>query len=259
MKYEVTAGGRVTEQRRRPVRRRKPIHLALDLLAMGMLVGVFVALHSYMNDATESGTNGERGENDVPNGTWTIGIGFSPTVGFSADAPMSMASKLTASFGGVDDTLGGEDVQEDLVLVVRDDEDGGEGEAQELRDEGSDLTESESTTDFPNIAFVYIDDQGYNDMGPQSTDLADFTPEISRLAGDGIWLSNYYGQQVCTPSRAALLTGLYPIHTGMNHGFISGNDPWGLPLKHSLMPQYLKEVVLCCFVLLLLLQKQVNH
>ena len=79
-------------------------------------------------------------------------------------------------------------------------------------------------------------------MGPHSTDLSELTPEIARLAADGLWLSQYYGQDVCTPSRAALMTGLYPIHNGMNHLFISGNAPWGLPLKHTIMPQYLKQV-----------------
>ena len=79
-------------------------------------------------------------------------------------------------------------------------------------------------------------------MGPYSTDMSELTPEITRLAADGLWLSQYYGQDVCTPSRAALMTGLYPIHNGMSHLFISGNAPWGLPLKHTIMPQFLKEV-----------------
>lgn len=61
-----------------------------------------------------------------------------------------------------------------------------------------------------NLAFVYIDDQGYNDMGPHSTDLSSFTPNITNLANDGVWLSNYYGMPLCTPSRASLMTGLYP-------------------------------------------------
>ena len=94
----------------------------------------------------------------------------------------------------------------------------------------------------PNILIVYIDDQGYNDMGPQSTDLSELTPEITRLADDGVWLTQYYAQHVCTASRAALLTGRYPINTGMSHSMISGNDPWGLPLEYDIMPQFLKKV-----------------
>lgn len=117
------------------------------------------------------------------------------------------------------------------------------GYQDEIQMGSSMLRETPSTkksSSLPHVVLVYIDDQGYNDMGPDSTDLAEFTPGIKAVWEDGIWLSTYYGQHICTPSRAALLTGKYPIHTGMNHGFISGNDPWGLPLKYKTMPQYLK-------------------
>ncbi|KAH9369668.1 hypothetical protein HPB48_007635 [Haemaphysalis longicornis] len=59
---------------------------------------------------------------------------------------------------------------------------------------------------------------------------------------DGIILNNYYVQPVCTPSRAALMTGLYPIHTGMQHNVIYVGEPWGLPLNFKLMPHYLKDL-----------------
>ena len=102
-------------------------------------------------------------------------------------------------------------------------------------------TRSEGS-DSPHLIFFYIDDQGFNDMGPNSTDLWWATPTILGLhSTGGIWLDNYYGQHICTPSRASLLTGLYPSHSGMQHSMISGNVMWGLPLQYKLMPEYLKD------------------
>ncbi len=92
----------------------------------------------------------------------------------------------------------------------------------------------------PNIVFIYLDDQGFNDMGPASTDYADLTPNVDLVAAEGLWLTSYYGQEACTPSRAALLTGIYPVHTGMQYGILTSNDPWGLPTEYKLLPEYLK-------------------
>ncbi|KAH9370118.1 hypothetical protein HPB48_015127 [Haemaphysalis longicornis] len=68
------------------------------------------------------------------------------------------------------------------------------------------------------------------------------TPNLDTLAADGIILNNYYTQPICTPSRAALLSGMYPIRTGMQHFVNQGAEPSGLPLDVKLMPQYLKEL-----------------
>ncbi|CAN8011336.1 unnamed protein product, partial [Ixodes pacificus] len=68
------------------------------------------------------------------------------------------------------------------------------------------------------------------------------TPNLDAFAADGIILNNYYVQPLCSPSRAALLTGLYPIHTGLQHLTIKEGEAWGLPLRFTLMPQHFKKL-----------------
>ena len=97
--------------------------------------------------------------------------------------------------------------------------------------------------------YVLADDVGWNDFGYQSTDLGGdslpyggATPTLDRLARAGVRLSNFYAMPDCTPSRAALLTGVHPIHTGLYHMSIATTMPFGLPLRFATLPQYLKEV-----------------
>lgn len=65
----------------------------------------------------------------------------------------------------------------------------------------------------PNILFMLADDLGWYDVGFHNPKIQ--TPHIDKLAKDGVILDNYYVQPVCTPTRGALMTGRYPIHTGM--------------------------------------------
>ncbi len=57
---------------------------------------------------------------------------------------------------------------------------------------------------------------GYNDVSWHNSDIV--SPNLASLARDGITLENSYVQPICTPTRAALLTGYYPIHTGRQVG-----------------------------------------
>ena len=62
------------------------------------------------------------------------------------------------------------------------------------------------------------------------------------MASNGIILNNYYVSPICSPSRSALLTGIHPIHSGMQHNVIGHAEPWGVPLKYKMLPQHLKEL-----------------
>ena len=53
---------------------------------------------------------------------------------------------------------------------------------------------------------------GYNDVSWHNSDI--LSPNLDKLAKSGIILENHYVQPICTPTRSALLTGYYPIHTG---------------------------------------------
>ncbi|MEC7906040.1 MAG: sulfatase-like hydrolase/transferase, partial [Verrucomicrobiota bacterium] len=95
-----------------------------------------------------------------------------------------------------------------------------------------------SSIDQPNFVVLFADDMGYGDLscyGHPTTR----TPNLDRMAAEGARLTSFYcGAPVCSPSRAALLTGRYPIHAGMprNTGPSSENH---LPLDQVLIPQLL--------------------
>ncbi len=65
----------------------------------------------------------------------------------------------------------------------------------------------------PNIIFIFTDDQGYEDLGCFGSNTIK-TPNIDRMASEGLKLTNFYAQPVCGVSRAALMTGSYPIRVG---------------------------------------------
>ena len=88
-------------------------------------------------------------------------------------------------------------------------------------------TKIESKFSPPHILFMLADDLGWIDVGFHGSKI--HTPNIDSLAKDGVILDNYYVQPVCTPTRGALMTGRYPIHTGkvkIFHGIWPGSSQW---------------------------------
>jgi arylsulfatase len=83
--------------------------------------------------------------------------------------------------------------------------------------------QTKSELNKPNIVIINMDDMGYGDTEPYgSTGYA--TPNFNRLAKEGMRFTHFYAAQaVCSPSRAALLTGCYPNRIGMSGGALM---PW---------------------------------
>jgi len=102
------------------------------------------------------------------------------------------------------------------------------------------LSKYVSASEAPNIVFILADDLGYNDVSWHNPGV--LSPNLENLARQGIILESSYVMPVCTPTRAALMTGYYPIHTGRQHSTIHPATPTGLDPALTLLPQYLKEL-----------------
>ena len=89
-----------------------------------------------------------------------------------------------------------------------------------------------------NVLMIVADDLGWNDVSWHNPEV--IMPNLARLASEGLIMENNYVLPTCSPSRSALLTGYYPIHTGLQYIPLSSTEPVGLPTKFRLLPEYLK-------------------
>ncbi len=86
---------------------------------------------------------------------------------------------------------------------------------------------TEQTTEKPNVVIVFIDDEGYGDVGVYGATGFE-TPNLDQMAGQGMRFTNFYSAQpVCSASRAGLLTGCYPNRIGIS-GALFPHDSTGI-------------------------------
>tara|TARA_B100000768_G_scaffold140557_1_gene132057 strand:- start:208 stop:1548 length:1341 start_codon:yes stop_codon:yes gene_type:complete len=92
----------------------------------------------------------------------------------------------------------------------------------------------------PNIVYIFADDLGYGDLSCYGAKDIN-TPNIDQIAKQGIKFTEFYSaSSVCSPSRAALLTGRYPQRMGINTVFFPESFT-GIPDKEITIPEILKE------------------
>jgi arylsulfatase A len=91
----------------------------------------------------------------------------------------------------------------------------------------------------PNVILIFCDDLGYGDLGCYGSKIR--TPNLDRLASEGIRFTHFYSANpVCSPSRAALLTGRYPTRVGVPV-VLFPPDPGGLNEDESTLADLLKK------------------
>ncbi|MFV0522077.1 MAG: sulfatase-like hydrolase/transferase [Mangrovibacterium sp.] len=93
----------------------------------------------------------------------------------------------------------------------------------------------------PNILIFLVDDLGWGDPGCYGggTAIGAPTPNIDRLAREGKKLTSFYSLPLCTPSRAALMTGRQPVRSGLTRPLLSGDkvktNPWQVETSNAKM------------------------
>jgi arylsulfatase A-like enzyme len=85
------------------------------------------------------------------------------------------------------------------------------------------VTKADAPSKKPNIVIILADDLGFSDIACYGSEIA--TPNLDRLATQGLRFTQFYNAARCCPTRAALLTGLYPHQAGVGHML----EHWHLP------------------------------
>lgn len=102
------------------------------------------------------------------------------------------------------------------------------------------FAERGAAADKPNIVYILADDLGRHDCGFMGGTVIK-TPNLDKLARAGAVLDAYYVQPLCSPTRAAFMTGRYPMRHGLQVGVVRPWAQYGLPLDEQTLPQGLKQ------------------
>ncbi len=97
-----------------------------------------------------------------------------------------------------------------------------------------------AATTRPNIVVILADDLGYGDLSCYGSSIA--TPNVDQMAAEGMRFTHFNSASpVCTPARAAWLTGRYPTRMGLPR-VLDTTDTYGIPSTETTLPQMLKDV-----------------
>ena len=96
-----------------------------------------------------------------------------------------------------------------------------------------------ASSEKPHVVIFLADDLGWKDVGFHDSVIE--TPNLDRLARQGLELDRFYVQAVCSPTRGALMSGKYPFNLGLQVDVIRPWDVYGLNLDEKTLPQYFKD------------------
>ncbi|NWG45944.1 MAG: arylsulfatase [Alphaproteobacteria bacterium] len=92
----------------------------------------------------------------------------------------------------------------------------------------------------PNIVLILADDLGWNDISAHGSEVR--TPNIDALMSEGVRFDRMYAMPLCTPTRAGLVSGQWPIRLGLNRSVIWGGSDAGLPDGIDTLPERLARI-----------------
>jgi len=91
----------------------------------------------------------------------------------------------------------------------------------------------------PSVIILLADDLGYGDVGFHGSDIA--TPNLDRIANEGVRLESFYSCPMCSPTRAGLMTGRYPLRFGMMRSVVPPQREYGLDPSEETLAEVFEQ------------------